>query len=294
MKSMTGFAAHDVLDGAVTRSWEMRAVNGRGLDIKLRLSGGAEAHEPTLRKKVGTFAARGNVTVSLKTQQSVAETALSVDEAALQSIIAGMRAVEAEADRQGVSLAPSTPAQVLQVKGVLVSQTPAETQASEATLLAEIATLCDAFDAMRQKEGAAIAEVIAGQIDEIETLTQAALALADTRADAIRASYIAALNRLGDARETMDEARIAQDVAQLLVKADVTEELDRLTAHIAAARALLAAKGPVGRKFDFLTQEFNREANTLCSKSQLTELTEIGLNLKAVIDQLREQVQNVE
>jgi uncharacterized protein (TIGR00255 family) len=154
--------------------------------------------------------------------------------------------------------------------------------------------LLEEFDAARAAEGAALAGVIGAQIDRIAALTEDAASSADTRAEAQRAALKANIARVLDAAEGVDETRIAQELALLAVKSDVTEEIDRLRAHVAAARALLATGGAVGRKLDFLMQEFNREANTLCSKAQDAALTAIGLDLKLAIDQTREQVQNVE
>jgi len=155
------------------------------------------------------------------------------------------------------------------------------------------AALAD-FVAMRGTEGAALAEVLAGQLSEIETLVAEAARVVETRRDEQADRTRAALARVMENVEGADEGRIAQELALIAVKSDVTEELDRLGAHVSAARALLAEPGPVGRKLDFLMQEFNREANTLCSKSGSSALTQVGLALKTVIDQMREQVQNVE
>jgi uncharacterized protein (TIGR00255 family) len=195
----------------------------------------------------------------------------------------------------GVTLAQATAADVLAVRGVLdMSSADEDTAPVRAAILADLPALLADFNAMRAAEGAALNGVIAAQLDRIETLTRAAKAEAEARRDATAAALRDALAKVIANTDGMDEARLTQELALIAVKNDVTEELDRLTAHVAAARDLLAEPGPIGRKFDFLMQEFMREANTLCSKAQALALTRIGLDLKTVIDQMREQVQNVE
>ena len=203
--------------------------------------------------------------------------------------------VQERAFEMGVTLAQPTAADVLSQRGVLVSSSVDEdAEALAKTLQSGFTDLLNAFIAMRAAEGAHLADVILEQLAQIEGFVgQAAETLKDRAADqeaSLKKALLAVKDTLGD----VDEGRIAQELAIIAVKADVTEELDRLTAHIAAARALVASKEPAGRKLDFLAQEFNREANTLCSKAQSKVLTSIGLDLKAVIDQMREQIQNVE
>jgi len=192
-------------------------------------------------------------------------------------------------------LAQGTAADVLAVRGVLdTSAVEIDTAPLRAAILADLPPLLADFAAMRAAEGAALQAVIVGQLDEVARLTAAAAIEAAARREASSMALREAMARVLANADGVDEARLAQELALIAVKNDVTEELDRLTAHIAAARALLTDAGPVGRKFDFLMQEFMREANTLCSKAQALALTRIGLDLKTVIDQMREQVQNVE
>jgi uncharacterized protein (TIGR00255 family) len=169
-----------------------------------------------------------------------------------------------------------------------------DTEPLRSALMTDLLPLLDAFAAARSAEGAALAGILSAQIDLIAALTADAAAEAALRREAMGQSLRDAVTRVLANAAAVDETRLAQELALIAVKADVTEEIDRLTAHVEAARALLADAGPVGRRFDFLTQEFNREANTLCSKAQSIALTRIGLDLKTVIDQMREQVQNVE
>ena len=196
---------------------------------------------------------------------------------------------------KGIGLSPSKASDLMGLRGILdVAATSDDTTALLAQLGEEADALITAFDEMRKNEGAALEAVLLTQLVETETLTSQAVSCLEGRAEEAAATLRRNLSRVVENTDGLDEARIAQELALLAVKSDVTEELDRLSAHIAAARALISEGGTVGRKLDFLMQEFNREANTLCSKSQYEPLTRVGLALKAVIDQMREQVQNVE
>ena len=291
--SMTGFAARDGGDGqGATWGWELRSVNGRGFDVRLRLPDGLGALEAVLRKRLSEVVARGSVTLSLRVAREAGATAARLDPARLTAVLAQLAQVRVAAEAQGLPVAPLDAAAILSLRGL---GEPGETAALPAadTLLADTEPLIAAFTAMRQAEGAAIAAVLAAQIARIETLVADAAAAAAARAEPQAARLRAAVATLRDGTD-LDEARLLQEVATLAVKTDVTEEIDRLRAHVDAARALLDTGGPVGRKLDFLMQEFNREANTLCSKAQDAALTAVGLDLKLAIDQTREQVQNVE
>jgi uncharacterized protein (TIGR00255 family) len=219
-----------------------------------------------------------------------------VNRAVLAAVLSGLAEVTEAAAGRGLDLCAPSAAEVLGLPGVL-DRSPAEpddTEPLRRALMADLPPLLDAFTATRSAEGAALVAVLGTQIDLIAALTADAAAEALLRRDTMGQSLQQSLARVLAGAAGMDQTRLAQELALIAVKADVTEELDRLTAHIAAARALLADPGPVGHRFDFLAQEFNREANTLCSKAQSIALTRIGLDLKTVIDQMREQVQNVE
>jgi len=210
-------------------------------------------------------------------------------------VLKAMAEVEQTAMDAGLTLAPANAADVLAVRGVLdTSAAEIDTAPLRAAILADLPALMGEFAAMRAAEGAVLARLIGAQLDEVARLTEAATHEAAARRAAASGHLREALAKVLENVDGVDETRLAQELALLAVKNDVTEELDRLGAHIGAARALLADGGPVGRKFDFLMQEFMREANTLCSKAQSMALTRIGLDLKTVIDQMREQVQNVE
>ena len=295
--SMTGFAARKGQGAGHSWAWDLRSVNGKGLDLRLRVPDWIDGLEAALRTELGKLG-RGNVSLSLRVARDGmadgAET-LRVNAPALNAILRALSQVETAAMEAGVTLAQATAADVLTIRGVLdTSAADEDTAPLRTAILADLPALLADFNAMRAAEGAALQTVIAAQIDRIATLTAEAAQEADARRDATATALRDALAKVMANTDGIDETRLAQELALIAVKQDVTEELDRLTAHIAAARALLAESGPVGRKFDFLMQEFMREANTLCSKAQAKALTRIGLDLKTVIDQMREQVQNVE
>ena len=293
--SMTAFATRQGRHADHAWAWELRGVNGKGLDLRLRVPDWIEGLEAGLRTRLTSALGRGNVTVSLRVQGGAEGATVGLDSAALDAVLAAMAEVEARAMAQGLTLAPANAADVLALRGVLETAPPdPDTAALGQAILADFEPVLESFVAMRADEGAALGSVLAGHLDEIARLTEAAADLLATRQEDIARQHRAALAWVSEAAPETDPARIAQELAMLAVKLDVTEEIDRLRAHVGAARVLLAEGGPIGRKLDFLAQEFNREANTLCSKAQHAGLTEIGLALKTAIDQMREQVQNVE
>ena len=293
--SMTAFASRTGTLGSASWSWELRGVNARGLDMRFRMPDGIEGLETALRSALTKVLARGNVTVNLRLNREDTGGALAVDEPYLDEVLKALDLVQERAFAMGVTLGQPTAADVLSQRGVLVAaKTDEDAQALADALIADVAPLVADFVNMRASEGAALAAVVAAQLDQIEKLTDAAAKAAEARAPQVKENLTTALRRVMDDVAEIDEARIAQELAVLAVKSDVTEEIDRLMAHVVAAKDLLGQDKPAGRKFDFLAQEFNREANTLCAKAQAPALTAIGLDLKAVIDQMREQIQNVE
>lgn len=292
---MTGFAAQPGSGDGFSWNWELRSVNSKGLDLRIRMPDWLAALEADLRKQISVSVARGSVTLNLRIAREGGDSALEINQDALDRVLDAIAQIEERAGATGVNLTPASASDVMAFRGVMdAPQHRGASDALLAALRADIAPLLGSFNDMRGAEGAALHSVLTRQVNEIEALTTRAQGLLGDRATQMRASFEAAVARVMDGRSEMDEARIAQEIAVLAVKSDVTEEIDRLCAHIGAARDLLALGEPVGRKLDFLCQEFNREANTLCSKAQNTELTEIGLALKVLIDQMREQVQNVE
>jgi uncharacterized protein (TIGR00255 family) len=299
---MTGFAAARGQIGGTSAgqgaawAWELRSVNGRGLDLRLRLPETIAGLETGVRALISAAVARGSVTLSLRIDRAAGAGVPRVDAAALGAMLDAVAQVQAAATARGVALAPVSATDLLGLRGVLDTGAPEpdDDGALAAALLADLPALIADFESMRLREGAALAALIRGQLDRVGALVAEAETALAPRAERLRTSLAEAVARISDAAPHADSARLEQELALLATKSDITEELDRLRAHVDAARALLAQGGPVGRKLDFLMQEFNREANTLCAKSQSAALTRIGLDLKAVIDQMREQVQNVE
>ena len=297
--SMTGFASRKGEGLGFAWAWDLRSVNGKGLDLRLRLPDWIEGLEPVLRADLGRALSRGNVSLTLKLSRDTAEVGAGVfrlNPEALAAALSALAEIEQTAMMRGVSLRSATTAEVLVLRGVTdaAEADMADIAPLRATLLADFAPLLADFQATRAAEGLALAGVITAQIDRIDALTTEAGTQVLARAAAQSTALQDAMSRILANADGLDDTRLMQELALIAVKSDVTEELDRLTAHIAAARSLMAESGAVGRKFDFLMQEFMREANTLCSKSQSKPLTRIGLDLKTVIDQMREQVQNVE
>lgn len=293
--SMTGFATQSGNDALAEWQWDLRGVNAKGLDIRLRLPDGIEGLERKTRSALAAAMGRGSINASLKLTRLAGADVLSVNQEHLSRVLMALDEIENKAVSMGLTLGQPTAADVLSQRGIL--ENAAVEPYEGATIAAVLATLADvieSFLAMRRDEGGALNDVLSAQVDTIETLTEQATKAAEARTADAKDALVKAMARIIDNTDGIDADRLHQELALLAVKADITEEIDRLKAHVNATRALLDAQGPVGRKLDFLMQEFNREANTLCSKAGSTALTAIGLDLKAVIDQMREQVQNVE
>lgn len=295
IRSMTGFASGRGDRAPWSWGWELRSVNARGMDVRLRVPDWLEGLESQLRGDLGRAVSRGSVTLTLRVMRNDTAGTLALNRAALDAAFDALAQIEAEALERGITLAPSKAADLLTLRGVLDENAEQEDTAPLiAELRARFAPLVAAFVQMRESEGAALTAVMDEQLNEIADLTDHAADLAESRNEAIAENLRANLARVLDNTDGADPDRVAQELAMLAVKSDVTEEIDRLRTHVKAARDLMTAGGAVGRKLDFLMQEFNREANTLCSKAQWADLTAVGLELKAVIDRMREQVQNIE
>ena len=296
IKSMTGFAA---AVGAIDPwhfTMDLRAVNGRGLDLRLRVPDWVDGLEAEARKLLQAAIGRGSVTLSVRVGRDETPTGTHLNYDALNNALSNLHHIETAAESAGLTLSPMRASDIASLRGVLeaAEETAEDTAPLKSEILKALKTLVVEFNADRAREGAALNEILTGQIAEISRLREAALEALGDRAEAQKAALERNLAKLLDAGDMPDETRLAQELALIAVKTDVSEEVDRLAAHVDGARALLNETGPVGRKLDFLMQEFNREANTLCSKAQSGDLTRIGLDLKTVIDQMREQVQNVE
>lgn len=296
IRSMTGFASGQGGLDTHNWSWEIRSVNAKGLDLRLRVPDwliGLEAH---LRKRCSAELARGNVTLGLRiTRSEAGATSLVLNKPLLQSVLAALAEAEATAQAAGVDLSVTSGADLLSIRGVLETNLREDDPAPlVAAMGQEFESILAQFVQMREAEGAALAQVLQDQLAELRRLTDLAAELAAARKPLVAQNLKVNLAKVLENAEGVDANRVALELAMLAVKSDVTEEIDRLGAHILAAETLLTTGGAVGRKLDFLMQEFNREANTLCSKALNSDLTSVGLELKAVIDQMREQVQNIE
>lgn len=291
--SMTGFAESSGSHGGLRWRWETKSVNGRGLDLRLRMPPGFESLEQPVRMLAAERFRRGNFQLNLTVEAQDAERGLKVDPVALASAVKLAREIAAE-----TGLAPARIDGILALKGVLVQEETGALDAvarahRDAEILKSLALAFESLARARGTEGAKLAQLLQGQVNEITRLVDEAERLAAAQPAALRQRLQTQLDELlGGA--PLPEERLAQEVAMMATRVDVREELDRLKAHVHDARVLLKSGDAVGRKLDFLSQEFNREANTLCSKSADIALTRIGLALKAVIDQFREQAQNVE
>lgn len=294
ISSMTGFARADGSADGLSWIWEARSVNGRGLDVRLRLPPGCEALEIPVRDAVAKRFARGNVSLSLSVEKQQANGSIRLNEQMLADVIKA-------ADRVSALSGAAKPdaAQLLMIKGVLETsdqalEDPTARAAREKAIIQNLETALDSLADARRAEGARLSSVIRDQITQIDQLAASVRASPSRAPDAIMGRLRDAIGRLIDASTALDEERLHQEAVLIATRSDVEEELQRLSAHVAAARDILDERGAVGRKLDFLAQEFNREANTLCSKANAVDITRLGLQLKTIIDQFREQVQNVE
>lgn len=290
---MTGYARAAGAHGEARWVWEIKSVNARGLELRFRLPTGRDGLEPTLRKRAGARLSRGAVSAALTLDLPTADGAFVVNEANLAAALNAMRRVAAEVDCE-----KPRPEGVLALRGVIETAPPrldrAEGDALDAAIVDGFERALDDLAAARVEEGARLAKVVDATFDELARLADAARADAAAAPEAILDRLRGQLTALLAGEAKVDDDRLEQEAAAIAVKADVREELDRLDAHLAAGRELLAAGGAVGRRLDFLTQELNREANTLCAKAANLTLKRVGLDLKTAVDRVREQAQNIE
>ena len=293
ISSMTGFARASGERQGLFWQWEIKSVNGKALDVRLRLPPGFEALETPVRAALAAAFRRGNLQVSLSVSGQVARETVRLNQDILDRLVA---AGEGLRDRIGGDALRADV--LLSIKGVVeVATEPEEEGEAEArngAMLKSFQEALTALAAARREEGDRLNAVVSAQVQRIAELAEAARRNPSRSPEAIRARLAEQVSRLMETGASLDPDRLHQEAMMLATRADIQEELDRLNSHVEAAQALLASNEAVGRKFDFLAQEFNREANTLCSKASDRSLTAIGLDLKTVIDQLREQVQNIE
>jgi uncharacterized protein (TIGR00255 family) len=293
LSSMTGFARADGVSGAYHWSWELKSVNAKGFELRLRLPSGWDAIEPALRGSAAKALARGTVYANLTVQRAGVPPVVRVNEPVLAAIISTMRDIAKRIDTDRPNLDG-----ILALKGVIEvideDESEDDRRAGEAAVIAGFGAALASLVEMRRREGDALAAVLGGRLDEIAALTARAESAPGRKPEAIKARLAEQIATLLDTSTRFDPDRLHQEALLMASKADIREELDRLVAHIAQARRLIGEGGPAGRKLDFLSQELNRESNTLCAKSNDVELTTIGLELKTVVEQFREQVQNLE
>lgn len=293
LQSMTGFARTDGHHEGYRWHWELRSVNGKGLDLRLRLPSGHETLEQKLRERIGGKLRRGNIQIALQIVNERTSSGVRVNRDVLATVLDAAKMLRGEVELQN-----STAEGLLALRGVLeaveIEESEDEREAREKVIAASFDEAVAALVKSRLEEGEKLARIIRQQIERISELAREAEASPGLTVEARRARLKTQVDELLGASPALSEDRLAQEAALLFVKGDIREEIDRLIAHVEQAGELVDGKEPAGRRFDFLVQEFLREANTLCSKANDVALTRIGLELKTVIDQLREQVQNVE
>jgi uncharacterized protein (TIGR00255 family) len=293
LSSMTGFARSHGVSGSYAWAWEIKSVNGKGLDLRLRLPSGFDAVEGPARARIAEVLARGSIQASLTIDRSGAAPIVHINSAVLDAVLSAIRQIKSRVDATPPSLDG-----LLAIKGVMeisdTEESEEEKLAAEAAVTKGFSDAVAALAEMRRQEGSALKGVLTARLTEIAALAERADKSPARQPEAIRARLAEQIATLLEQSERFDPDRLHQEAILLATKADVREELDRLAAHVAQARNLIEQGGPVGRRLDFLSQELNRETNTLCAKANDIELTNIGLELKAAVEQFREQVQNVE
>jgi uncharacterized protein (TIGR00255 family) len=293
LSSMTGFARSHGASGPYTFDWELKSVNAKGLDLRLRLPPGWDELEAVAKKRAAEVLSRGTVYANFTIKRADATASVRINEEVLAAVLKVAASLSGRID----AVAPSIDG-LLGIKGVVEVAEPerneevdrAATQAATVAFDAALASLM----AMRRREGEALAQILSQRMDEMEALATRAEAAPGRKPEAIRARLAEQIAALLETSDRFDQDRLTQEALLIAAKADIREELDRIASHIAQAREILARGGPIGRRLDFLAQEFNREVNTCCSKSNDVELTNTGLEMKNVVEQFREQVQNLE
>jgi uncharacterized protein (TIGR00255 family) len=293
LSSMTGFARGHGVSGSYAWAWEVKSVNGKGLDLRLRFPPGWDAIEVAVRAQAAERLARGSIQANLTVERSGAVPVVRINAAVLDAVLTTLKQLAPR-----IEASPPSLDGLLALKGVMevgdAEEREEERRSAEAAVTAGFAEVLGALAEMRQREGAALGRVLAARLGEISALALRGEATPGRRPEAIRARLAEQVATLLAQSERFDPDRLHQEAILIATKADVREELDRLAAHVAQAQLLIGQGGPIGRRLDFLAQELNREANTLCAKANDVELTNIGLELKAAVEQFREQVQNVE
>jgi uncharacterized protein (TIGR00255 family) len=293
LSSMTGFARSHGTSGPYAFEWELKSVNAKGFDFRMRLPPGWDEIETIARKRATDVLSRGTVYANLSVKRANALSTVRVNEDVLNSILRIAADLAGKID----AVAPSVDG-LMAIKGVIEVVEPdsdeAEDKAARIAVAASFDEALTALVEMRKREGATLGQIMTQRMDEIETLAKKAEAAPGRKPDAIRARLAEQIATLLESSDRFDSDRLNQEALMMAAKADIREELDRIASHISQAREMIRKGGAVGRRLDFLAQEFNREVNTCCSKSNDIELTNTGLEMKNVVEQFREQVQNLE
>ncbi|HWV43061.1 YicC/YloC family endoribonuclease [Pseudorhodoplanes sp.] len=293
LSSMTGFARSHGVSGSYAWSWEIKSVNAKGLELRLRLPPGFDAVEIPVRTKAAEMLSRGNVYATLSVSREGAAPVVRINEPVLNAILNAVGQLSGRVDAEKPRLDG-----LLALKGVVdvtdAEQSEEEKAAAEDAIVKGFVQGLKGLVDMRRHEGDAIGRVLSARLDEMAALAQRADAAPGRQPDAVKRKLAEQVAVLLETAGRFDADRLHQEAILLAAKADIREELDRLAAHVAQARKLMNGGGAIGRRLDFLSQELNRETNTLCAKSNDVELTNIGLELKSVVEQFREQVQNLE
>jgi len=293
LSSMTGFARGHGVTGTYAWAWELKSVNSKGLDFKLRLPPGWDAIEPGVRTRASQVLARGSVFANLTVNREGAPPVVRVHEPVLGAVLAALKGLSGK-----VEAAPPSLDGILSLKGVIevseAEESEEERHGAEAAIVAGFGRALEGLADMRRTEGQELGRVLTARLSEIAVLAARADAVPGRKPEAIKARLVQQVAALLETSQRFDADRLHQEAILLATKADIREELDRLSAHVAQVKKLLAEGGPIGRKLDFLSQELNRESNTLCAKANDVELSNIGLELKSIVEQFREQVQNLE
>ena len=293
LSSMTGFARSHGASGPYAFEWELKSVNAKGFDLRMRLPPGWDELEAFAKKRAGEMLSRGTVYANLNVKRTNAASTVRVNEDVLASVVKVASLLAGKID----AVAPSVDG-LLSIKGVIEIVEPesdeAEDQAARAAAAAAFDEALANLVAMRRREGSALGQILIQRMDEIEMLAKRAEAAPGRKPEAIRARLAEQIATLLESSDRFDPDRLTQEALLIAAKADIREELDRIASHVSQVREMIGKGGPVGRRLDFLAQEFNREVNTCCSKSNDIELTNTGLEMKNVVEQFREQVQNLE
>jgi len=293
LSSMTGFARGHGVAGAYAWSWEIKSVNAKGLDVRFRLPQGWDAVEVPVRTRATEKLSRGTVYANLTVERKGVQATVKINEPVLAAVLSTLETLSGKVDA-----APPSLDGILSLKGVIEvteeDEREEDHRAAEAAIVAGFEQALAALITMRRGEGATLGRLLLARLDEIAALSARAEAAPGRKAEAIKARLTEQVTILLSASERFDSDRLHQEAILLAAKADIREELDRLASHVAQAKKLLAAGGAIGRKLDFLAQELHRESNTLTAKANDVDLTNIGLELKSVVEQFREQVQNLE